>query len=53
MATKMEAIRSTRFTISITTGGFARVAVAFRDWFRAGQLGPTSAAEMRRYTGAR
>jgi len=53
MAAKVETLRITARTNTGKRSVVARFATAARSWARRGQLGPTSTAEMRGYTGAR
>jgi hypothetical protein len=53
MAAKVETLRKTARPSTNRRAVIARFAAATRDWARRGQLGPTSTAEMRSYTGAR
>jgi hypothetical protein len=53
MAAKVETLSTTARANTSKRAVVARFGAAARDWARKGQLGPTSASEMRRYTGAR
>jgi hypothetical protein len=54
MATKTEALRLPNITTESSTPiRRRRIAKAIGDWFRKGQLGAPSTAEISRYTGAR